>query len=146
MRMLGRERIQQIRQSTDDPEMRSACDMAERYLQSQRVSNRKPRLRSPFECKQCGKCCLKYGACLQASDDDLDRWEEEGREDILALAYYGDLWVDREHKEAIRCPWLRKLPGKDKYICRIQDIKPDECANYPISKAQAIEHGCPGLE
>jgi len=89
---------------------------------------------------------LKYGACLHATRNDIERWEDEGRDDIVELAWSGDLWVKRGHEEAGRCPWLRKLPGKNKYICRIQDIKPDECANYPISKAQAIEHGCPGLE
>jgi Fe-S-cluster containining protein len=145
MRLLGRKRIQKIKESTGDPDVRTACDMAERFRRSQRVSKRKPRLRTPFECKQCGRCCLKYGNCLSATQNDIDRWEEEGRYDILELAWSGDLWVDRMHKEAFRCPWLRKLPGKDKYICRIHDTKPDECAEYPVSKAQALYDGCRGL-
>jgi Fe-S-cluster containining protein len=145
MRLLGRKRIQKLKESTDDPEMKAVCDMAEYYRRSKRVSDRKPRLRTPFECKQCGKCCLKAGNCLQATQSDIDRWEEQGRDDILELAWSGDLWVDYEHKEAMRCPWLRKLPSKDKYICRIHDTKPDECAGYPVSKAQALRHGCPGL-
>lgn len=45
-----------------------------------------------------------------------------------------------------RCPWLRKLPGKNKYLCRIQDMKPEHCREYPLSREHAEETNCPGFE
>ena len=44
-----------------------------------------------------------------------------------------------------RCPWLRKVRGKDQYVCRIQDVKPDLCRDYPLSREHAEETGCPGF-
>jgi hypothetical protein len=42
-----------------------------------------------FKCKKCGNCCLNlydvFSTC--ATDEDVQLWEEKGREDILA-------WVD----------------------------------------------------
>ncbi len=44
-----------------------------------------------------------------------------------------------------RCPWLRKLPKKDKYICKIHETKPEHCLNFPKSKRHALENGCKGF-
>ena len=42
--------------------------------------------------------------------------------------------------------WWRKLPGKEKYICRIDDVKPVHCRRYPQSRKHAEETGCRGFE
>jgi Fe-S-cluster containining protein len=44
-----------------------------------------------------------------------------------------------------RCPWLRKLPNQDKYICRIHDLKPEHCRAYPKSRKHALKTGCRDL-
>jgi len=113
-----------------------------------KLNNRKPRLRTSFECQQCGRCCLKHGNCLSATDEDIELWERTGRSDILEwVDAGGDLWINQStHKEAARCPWLRKLPGKNQYLCRIHETKPEICRNYPVMKKQALEDGCPGLK
>jgi Fe-S-cluster containining protein len=105
-----------------------------------------------FTCTQCGHCCLNLGAYQScATVEDVDMWEEHGRDDILEwVEEIGpgifDIWISpRTHDDVNRCPWLRKLPGKDKYICRIQDMKPEICRNYPHSRKHAQESGCPGL-
>jgi Fe-S-cluster containining protein len=36
-----------------------------------------------FKCQQCGKCCEWGGPSLSATKEDLKRWKEEGREDII---------------------------------------------------------------
>ena len=109
-----------------------------------------------FKCKQCGKCCLKLFGTIQATRNDLARWNEEGREDILA-------WVDalvltdecaildfpihpETKEEVFRCPFLRKLPRQMRYICRINDTKPDACTRFPVSREHAEKEGCPGYE
>ncbi len=111
-----------------------------------------------FTCRQCGQCCINLSGAFQTtvSDEDVAMWEMEGRYDILEWvdsfplgddAYIHDIWIHPEHGEDVsRCPWLRKLPGKEKYICRIHDLKPEHCRNYPKSKKHAQETGCNGFE
>jgi len=95
-----------------------------------------------FNCKQCGHCCLNLNAFATcASEVDVQRWMREGRNDILewvepvalgdvVVAY--DIWMDPKTGEDVSCcPWLLKLPNSDKYICRIHDVKPELCRDYP---------------
>ncbi|MBT3191247.1 MAG: hypothetical protein HN341_01700 [Verrucomicrobia bacterium] len=108
-----------------------------------------------FECKQCGHCCLEleaFSTC--ASENDILRWDEEGRFDILEWVDpvdFGDhcefdIWINpRTGDDVSRCPWLRKARGEDRYTCRIHDLKPDLCRNYPLSRQHAEETGCPGF-
>lgn len=46
----------------------------------------------------------------------------------------------------VRCPWLRKLPGKDTYICRIYFDRPDDCRYYPVSIDDMVRDECEMLE
>jgi Fe-S-cluster containining protein len=80
----------------------------------------------------------------------------EGRDDILEwvvpvalgdIVFAYDIWMDPETGEDVsRCPWLRKLPNVDRYICCIQDTKPELCRDYPESRAHAEETECPGFD
>lgn len=63
-----------------------------------------------------------YQTC--ATEADIALWEENGRDDILewvldiAPGVY-DIWMHPETGDYVsRCPWLRKLPRQEKYICR----------------------------
>jgi Fe-S-cluster containining protein len=57
-----------------------------------------------------------------------------------------DIWIHpRTGEDVRRCPWLRKLPGKEKFVCLIQDMKPEVCRNYPVSRTHAGETGCKGF-
>jgi len=93
------------------------------------------------ECTQCGKCCTNpsYMGTLQASGDDVKRWIREGRTDILEWASilgrgddpWADLWISPvTGKEAHRCPFVRKLPGQNRYTCRIYETRPQVCRDY----------------
>ena len=111
-----------------------------------------------FKCKQCGNCCLNlydaFSTC--ATEDDIRMWDSEGRDDILdwvdpihvgGVQYVYDIWISPVTGEDVtRCPWLRKLPNQEKYICRIHDVKPEHCRAYPRSRKHAMKTGCRGFD
>lgn len=109
-----------------------------------------------FTCKQCGNCCLNLdGFSTCASEADVRRWEAAGRVDILEwvdpvnFGYHWeyDIWINpRTEDDVSRCPWLRKVRGENKYTCRIHDVKPDLCRNYPLSREHAERTGCIGFD
>jgi hypothetical protein len=110
-----------------------------------------------FKCKQCGHCCMNLNAhYMSVPQEDVDRWHEAGRHDILEWVasipvgdgeFMNDIWISpTTGEEARRCPWLRKLPRKDQYICRIQDLKPTVCRVFPQSRKHAEKCGCKGFD
>ena len=111
-----------------------------------------------FKCKQCGNCCLNLSDAFEtcAEDQDVKRWEEEGRWDILEWVdaipigeehFVYDIWISPVTGDDVqRCTWLRKLPKNDKYKCRIHDTKPEHCREYPRSRTHAEDTGCRGFE
>ena len=110
-----------------------------------------------FKCIQCGNCRLNLRDAFQTSvsDEDISMWEREGRFDILEWVqpiflgednYIYDIWINpKTGDDVFRCHWLRKIPKQDKYICRIQDVKPEHCRKYPRSRKHAEETGCKGF-
>jgi hypothetical protein len=70
---------------------------------------------------------------LTYTRNDEQRWEKQGRDDILYYAEAGDLWIG-EHDELSRCPFLHKEFGCDKYKCLIHNTKPDVCRKYSPGK------------
>ena len=111
-----------------------------------------------FICKQCGNCCLNlYDAfTTSVTDEDIHLWESKGRDDILDWVapiplgenqFVFDIWISPTTGEDVtRCPWLRKLPNRERHICRIHDVKPKHCRDYPKSRKHAEETGCRGFE
>jgi Fe-S-cluster containining protein len=99
------------------------------------------------DCNQCGKCCTLYGnGGLSVSEADIESWETY-RPDIAAYAKGGKIWISPvTGKQMLRCPWLRKLPGREKYICRIYHDRPDDCRYYPVDIDQMIRDECEMLE
>ncbi len=84
-------------------------------------------------------------------------WEKNGRYDILAwvmtlVSKSGrqthEIWFNPETgDQATRCPWLRKLPKREAYVCRIHDMKPSRCRDWrPGSRSVAAEIGCRGFD
>jgi Fe-S-cluster containining protein len=113
---------------------------------------------SEFKCKQCGHCCLHL--CVSTTgtvgEEDISRWEKEGRFDILRWVNifnpksddrFGDIWIDTKIMDEVnRCPFLRKVRNQNKYRCLIQNTKPWICRQYPEDEEFAKETGCPGFE
>jgi Fe-S-cluster containining protein len=91
-------------------------------------------------CTNCGKCCTNasFMGTLQATGDDIKRWRRERRADILKFAVilgpardpFADLWVTAEGEEKERCPFVRKVPRQNRYLCQIYETRPQVCRDY----------------
>ena len=83
---------------------------------------------------------------LSASASEIESWRIF-RPDIMRYVSDGKIWMDPDTgKQLVLCPWLRKLPDQDKYICDIYDDRPDDCRYYPTTIEEMIKHGCEMLE
>lgn len=100
-------------------------------------------------CTGCGKCCINasYMGSMVATAEDMQRWREEEREDILQYAIQlphmesADLWIHPvSGAELTRCPFVRK--SGPRYICKIHDTRPAVCRGHPYGHAQMIDIGC----
>ncbi|KPK12019.1 MAG: hypothetical protein AMJ68_03495 [Acidithiobacillales bacterium SG8_45] len=100
-----------------------------------------------IECNQCGKCCTKYSnGGLSASKREIEQWEID-RPDIYKYVRDGKIWMDPDTGRQIElCPWLRKLPDQDKFICDIYFDRPDDCKIYPATIEDMARDGCEMLE
>ena len=109
-----------------------------------------------FRCRQCGQCCrsLNYQDALTAAD--VDAWRRLGRTDILEFVGVFErkghpdayrIWLTPGTRQlADRCPFLKKVPEKNRWTCRIHDVKPGICRQYPVSRKHARMTGCPGFD
>jgi Fe-S-cluster containining protein len=108
-----------------------------------------------FNCRQCGRCCqtLKYhDGCTVENYRNLERL---GRTDIMEwvnpISQDGEIvscriWVKPgTHDYAEVCPWLRKIPDQNRYECRIHDVRPEICRQYPGTRKHAEMTGCVGF-
>jgi len=90
---------------------------------------------SVFECSKCGDCCRGM-IYLTATADDLLNWKD--RPDILKFVKDGNFWVDSlTGKRLESCPWF------ENNLCKIHEIKPHFCANFPGHELQ-IKKICGG--
>ena len=99
------------------------------------------------DCNQCGKCCTLYGGGdLSASSTDIESWETD-RPDVHRYVRGGEIWISPvTGKRMLRCPWLRKVPNQEKYLCRIYADRPEDCRHYPARIDEMIRDGCEMLE
>ncbi|RMG88019.1 MAG: YkgJ family cysteine cluster protein [Candidatus Dadabacteria bacterium] len=90
------------------------------------------RLQPDAGCLRCGICCDLYGHRLRATDGDLERWNREGRADLLArVGPDQEIWYDPATGERLDdCPFLVRT-GPEEARCRIHYTKPAVCRRYP---------------
>jgi len=80
------------------------------------------------------------------SASEIDWWEDH-RPEIFDYTSGGKIWISpTTGKQMLRCPWLRKLPGQKKYICRIYFDRPEDCRHYPVDIDQMVRDECEMLE
>ena len=98
-------------------------------------------------CNQCGKCCTRYGGGdLTATTSEIDGWADH-RPDIFEYVRDEKIWVSPvTGKQMLRCPWLRKLPHQEKYICRIYNDRPEDCKQYPVTIDEMVRDECEMLD
>lgn len=109
-----------------------------------------------FESIQCGVCSLNQSnmPSIYVDEEDVQRWKKAEREDILAWVdsikvrggeYVHTIWVDPATKiDVEQCPWMKRLPDKNRWICQIYDLKPSRCREYPKSYTQESDSECKG--
>ena len=44
------------------------------------------------------------------------------------------------------CPWLKKVPNEEKYLCDIYFDRPDDCKYYPVTVEEMIRDECEMIE
>jgi len=109
-----------------------------------------------FECTGCGNCCINFEAYFSTvPESDVEMWKNAKREDILKWVsaieigdneYIFDIWIDPKNGGDVDvCPWLRQDPKTKRYFCKIHDVKPKICRDYPFDMEHAKETGCKGF-
>ncbi|MGA6926066.1 MAG: YkgJ family cysteine cluster protein [Desulfosarcina sp.] len=108
-----------------------------------------------FVCVRCGHCCrtLNYrDGCTAA---DFQRWRDLGRSDIIdwvsivrdkgrIVAYR--IWIEPgTNHYADQCPWLQPSGTDGRAVCKIHDVRPMVCRQYPGSRYHARMTGCRGV-
>jgi Fe-S-cluster containining protein len=109
-----------------------------------------------FNCRQCGECCRSLDYHNAVTVHDVAYWEEIGRQDVLdwvGTFRKNDqepvyrIWIKPGTREfAETCPFLEKIPHENHWTCRIHDVKPRICREYPVSRKHAVMTGCPGFD
>ena len=86
-----------------------------------------------FECTQCGWCCVDLLNTFDASLEDIDRWKNEARYDILRyVGTDGILFMGPETSKFVPvfCPFISFDSEKRIATCQIHYTKPDVCIDY----------------
>lgn len=103
-----------------------------------------------FECLRCGRCCRRTRWITNIDTrlvwEDIERWGEEGRTDILRHVYVfdgigGDIFDTENYRRFSKCPFLMK-EGKV-FSCSIHETKPFVCRIFPFYfDSQGICENC----
>ncbi|HDP24835.1 MAG TPA: YkgJ family cysteine cluster protein [Deltaproteobacteria bacterium] len=87
-----------------------------------------------IHCARCGTCCLA-DMIAYVTQEDLDRWKSQGRQDILHIietrnaAWMGDHFVSADSGRYLHaCPFLR-IQGQT-CACSIYETRPAVCRDY----------------
>lgn len=105
-----------------------------------------------FQCRQCGQCCQLLDYHRELTLEDYQLWQKLGRNDILdrvgVIRRRGEItgfriWIDPVTHHVIKgCPWLVRDSVHNRYVCRIHDVRPGICRQYPGSRKHARMTGC----
>lgn len=101
-----------------------------------------------FTCSHCGRCCRKLSYTRDCTRDDILRWENAGRTDILDRIKGSEsdgyeIWFNPLTGSFFDvCPWLSREGSRQ--FCTIHEIKPDTCREYPFTPKHAAMTGCRG--
>ena len=105
----------------------------------------------PIPCQRSGLCCVHLvgTGSLDVSDEDVERWEREGRSDILewvsilrgpdGTIVMADFPVAADGEGADQCPFLAW--ENDLAACEIHDTKPYICREFHCAARGFAEGG-----
>jgi Fe-S-cluster containining protein len=84
-------------------------------------------------CRRCGACC-RVDMVAYISSEDIQRWENEGRQDIIArlrdndVMWAGDQIVDKFGERVRDCVYLNG--DGTLFSCEIYETRPLICRNF----------------
>ena len=105
-----------------------------------------------FSCLQCGRCCRLLDYHKELTHEDYLLWKSLGRTDIMErvglirksgeiVAYV--IWIDPVTRQVSeKCPWLKKDSENNRYLCRIYEVRPEICRQYPGTGKHGQMTGC----
>lgn len=109
-----------------------------------------------FNCRQCGRCCQTLIFHTDCTVQDYAYWESIDRTDIMERVSLTrqdgkivscQIWVEPGTRTYVNgCPWLRKVPDRNRYECGIHEVRPAICRQYPGTRKHAEMTGCIGFE
>jgi Fe-S-cluster containining protein len=109
-----------------------------------------------FRCRQCGECCRALAYHDGMTAEDVAHLKRRGRKDILKWVRTSKttegrtvyrIWVTPGTNQYERpCPFLKRGPSPDRWLCSIHEVKPQICRNYPVSRKHALMTGCSGFD
>ena len=86
-----------------------------------------------MQCRQCGACC-HVDMFAYITDDDIRRWEQENRFDIInhirgtEVKWFGDIILSGQGIHIQSCTFLNW--DGNAFCCDIYDTRPHVCRNY----------------
>jgi Fe-S-cluster containining protein len=93
-----------------------------------------------MECQRCGRCCLADFAAY-VRDEDIKRWRDEQRDDILFILkrehgmWEGDHLISADSGEMLHgCPFF--FFDGEQFGCAIHDTRPATCRNYEPASSE----------
>lgn len=108
-----------------------------------------------FSCRRCGRCCRDLDYHGAFTEEDYQQLELAGRDDILVrVGIYPHQKGTKRYRIWVRpgtrtletdCPFLEHQSSRNQWRCRIHDVRPEICRQYPLSRKHAAMTGCPGF-
>ena len=108
-----------------------------------------------YRCRMCGHCCRHLDYHKEVEATDVTRWQSQGRSDILEWVGItkGDngqpvyrIWINPgTNQYAQTCPFIKRGPSNNQWVCAIQETKPHICRHYPSTRKHAVMTGCKGF-
>jgi Fe-S-cluster containining protein len=107
-----------------------------------------------FVCQRCGNCCRHLQFRHELTSEDVRRWHETNRHDILEwvaetktaggnIAF--QIWrIPGTNQFAEVCPFLKQGGSNHEWRCAIHKVRPAICRHYPITRKHARMTGCRG--
>lgn len=92
-----------------------------------------PKKNKDTKCHQCGVCC-HVDMTAYVTEEDIRRWKNEGRDDIIAhftdnnVIWIGDHFIRKTGQAVSICFYLNR--NGSSFFCEIHPTRPMVCRNY----------------
>ena len=106
------------------------------------IKLRSERIRIPFVCQQCGKCCKELGRVVVDPTTCKIYLEDHEK----AIDYFDIKEIKKLQKEGIKHPVIVPCPFFENNKCKIYPFRPESCRKFPLTPDEDLGVGCPALK